>query len=246
MRKLSYLGLFLTFLIIPSVIWAIDAENKAIPKFEKLDLSDSTAYSITRVVDGDTIIANIDGKDTTIRLIGVDTPETVHPSKSVQYYGKEASNFTKNLLQGEKVYLVTDPQQGKTDRYGRTLAYVYRAPGGLFVNAEIIRQGYGHAYGRYPFKYLEEFRRLEKFSRDAEKGLWEVRQITKFSSKSPLMPTVVKPKSDTDNVTVYITRTGKKYHRGSCSYLRRSKIPKNLSDARAAGYGPCSRCGPPR
>lgn len=70
------------------------------------------------------------------------------------------------------MYLVKDTQQGATDRYGRTLAYVYRAPDGLFVNAEIIRQGYGYAYTRYPFKYLEEFREVQKFAEKAGKGLW--------------------------------------------------------------------------
>jgi micrococcal nuclease len=89
------------------------------------------------------------------RLIGVDTPETVHPSKPVEHYGREASLFLTNLLKGESVYAVYD--QERTDRYGRTLAYLFRAPDGLFVNAEIIRQGYGHAYTRFPFRHMELF-----------------------------------------------------------------------------------------
>jgi len=84
----------------------------------------------------------------------VDTPETVHPSKPVQHYGKEASCFTTNLLKGERIYLRYEGEKPTTDKYGRLLAYVYRAPDGLFVNAEIIRQGYGHAYVQYPFKHL--------------------------------------------------------------------------------------------
>ena len=79
------------------------------------DFSKLTAYPVVRVVDGDTIVISDKGKDVKVRLVGVDTPETVHPTKPVEHYGKEASRFTQNLLKGERVYLVSDPQQRKTD-----------------------------------------------------------------------------------------------------------------------------------
>src|SRR5262245_3661413 len=99
----------------------------------------------------------IEGKDTRARLIGVDTPETVHPNNPVECFGKEASGFTKKLLEGQRVTLEYDRQ--KTDRYKRTLAYVYRVKDGLFVNREIIARGYDHAYTKYPLR-AEEDRRL--------------------------------------------------------------------------------------
>jgi micrococcal nuclease len=107
-----------------------------------------------------------------VRLIGVDTPETVHPSKPVEAYGKEASRFTANHLKGESVYPEFDKE--KVDKCGRTLAYVYRAPDGLFVNLEIVRQGYGHAYLKYPFdaKLMEAFEWHGKQAREAKRGLW--------------------------------------------------------------------------
>jgi len=168
-----------TFVVLVAIAF-VSADTQVIvaPKLVTLpvlkipDLSQLAAYSVVRVVDGDTIVVNNKGKKVKVRLIGIDTPETVHPAKPVEYYGKEASRFTRNLLKGEMIYIASDPQGNKTDRYGRTLAYVYRVPDGLFVNAEIIRQGYGHAYTRFPFKYLEEFRQLERFARKAEKGLW--------------------------------------------------------------------------
>lgn len=120
----------------------------------------------TRVVDGDTIVVEAIGK---VRLIGVDTPETVHPQKPVEYFGKEASNFTKRMVEGKKVRLEYDWQ--RKDRYGRVLAYVYMEDG-TFLNAELIKQGYGHAYTKYPFKYLEEFRKYEKEARENKMGLW--------------------------------------------------------------------------
>lgn len=119
-----------------------------------------------RVVDGDTIVLDSNER---VRLIGVDTPETVHPSKPVEFFGKEASAFTKRTVEGKKVRLEYDWQ--RKDKYGRTLAYVYLSDG-TFLNAEIIKQGYGHAYTKFPFKYLETFRKYEREAREQGRGLW--------------------------------------------------------------------------
>jgi micrococcal nuclease len=119
-----------------------------------------------RVIDGDTIVLSNGEK---VRLIGVDTPETKHPQKPVEYYGKEATAFTKKMVGGKVVKLKYDVQD--RDKYGRLLAYVYLVDG-TFLNAEIIKQGYGHAYTRFPFKYMDEFRQYEKEAREAKRGLW--------------------------------------------------------------------------
>ncbi len=121
---------------------------------------------VMKVVDGDTLKLS-DGQ--TVRLIGVDTPETVHPTKPVQYFGKEASAFTKRLAEGKTVTLEYDQQ--RIDKYGRTLAYVYLVDGRM-LNSEIIKQGYGFAYIKFPFKRMEEFRALEREAREAGRGLW--------------------------------------------------------------------------
>lgn len=126
-------------------------------------------YVCTRAVDGDTIVIEIEGKQEKIRLIGVDTPETVHPSKPVEYFGKEASDFTRKMVEGKRVRLEYDWQE--RDKYGRLLAYVYLEDG-TFLNAEIVKQGYGFAYTRFPFKYLEDFRQYEKDARENNRGLW--------------------------------------------------------------------------
>ncbi len=123
----------------------------------------------TRVVDGDTIVVDIGGKEEKIRLLGVDTPETVHPSKPVEYFGKEASAFTKQMVEGKRVRLEYDWQ--KRDKYGRLLAYVYLEDG-TFLNAEIIKQGYGFAYTNYPFRYLDEFREYQRCAQENKLGLW--------------------------------------------------------------------------
>ena len=113
---------------------AIAQTNRSMPaSYPVEDFTGDTTYKVIRVIDGDTVKIDYRGKATNVRLIGVDTPETVHPNRPVEEYGKEASNFTKNLLQGESVYLRYDVE--RTDAYGRLLAYLYRAPDGLFVES---------------------------------------------------------------------------------------------------------------
>jgi micrococcal nuclease len=134
--------------------------------FFLLSTSHAEIYKVKRVIDGDTLLL-INGER--VRLIGVDTPETKHPQKPVEYFGREAYLFTKEMVDGKEARFEFDRQ--KRDRYGRLLAYVYLLDG-TFLNAEIIKQGYGFAYTKFPFKYMEEFRRYEREAREKRKGLW--------------------------------------------------------------------------
>ena len=130
-------------------------------------------YYVSKIVDGDTIKVIIDGEEQTVRLIGVDTPETVHPNKDVECYGLEASDFTKSLLTNKIVELEFDESQGQTDRYGRLLAYVYRADDHLFVNRELIKQGYAYEYTyNTPYKYQTEFQQDQETASASKIGLW--------------------------------------------------------------------------
>lgn len=104
-----------------------------------------------------------------VRLIGVNTPETKDPRRPVQYFGKEASQFLKDTVTGKKVRPEYDQQ--KKDKYQRTLAYIYLEDGTL-VNGKIIREGYGFAYTRFPFRQMEKFREYEKEAREKRRGLW--------------------------------------------------------------------------
>jgi micrococcal nuclease len=109
-----------------------------------------------------------------VRLI--DTPETKHPKKPVERFGKEASDFTRHMVEGKRVRLELDPANAATGHRDntpqkRTLAYVF-LDDGMLLNAEIIKQGYGFALSRYPFTRMEEFRRLEREARDQRRGLW--------------------------------------------------------------------------
>ena len=125
---------------------------------------------VARVIDGDTIQVLSDGRQYTVRLIGADTPETKHPTKAVQYFGREASAFTKAHLEGKTVALVRDRSGDTVDRYGRLLRYVYLD--GDNFNTRLIRERYAHAYRRFPFSKRQEFIHLENEARRQGLGLW--------------------------------------------------------------------------
>lgn len=121
---------------------------------------------VERAIDGDTL-AMADGER--VRLIGEDTPEAKHSRKPVEQFGKEAATFTRCIVEGKRMRLAFDSASRK-DRYGSTLAYVFLENGTL-LSAEIIKQGYGFAYSRFPFARMEEFRHLERDAREQRRGL---------------------------------------------------------------------------
>jgi micrococcal nuclease len=214
---------------------------------QQADFTGAQAYEVVQVIDGDTVKLMMDGKLTTVRLIGIDTPETVHPTKPVEPYGKRASEFLHNMLAGGSVYLEYGPEQ--TDKYGRLLAYLYRAPDGMFVNLEIVRQGYGRAYTRYPFKYEGLFVRWDSLAEVRSRGLWKLVQsqegeVGSEPLVSPEASKTVDMGKSTEGVTVYVTSSGSKYHRDNCRYLSKSKRAITLAEA-STRYSPCKVCVPP-
>jgi endonuclease YncB( thermonuclease family) len=128
-------------------------------------------YSISRFVDGDTIVVDMDGHDESIRMIGIDTPETHKPNSPVQCYGPAASAYMKNLIGSQKVRLESDPKSQNRDRYDRLLRYVY-LPDGRLVAEESIKNGFGFAYTQFPFTKSEAFVAAEKQAETTHKGLW--------------------------------------------------------------------------
>jgi micrococcal nuclease len=166
MKKLIYQVLIGLFLISPLACEKVqdkpdrynpDVAAGLVPAYEL----------VTRVIDGDTIVLE---NGTKVRYIGIDTPETKNPRKPVEYFGKEASEANKKLVEGKKVRLEYDVQ--RTDKYGRTLAYVYLEDG-TFVNACLVMNGLAQV-STYPpnVKYQDEFLELERYAREKKKGLW--------------------------------------------------------------------------
>ena len=129
-------------------------------------------YPVVEVVDGDTIKVQISGRVETVRLLGIDTPETVDPRRPVECFGREASAAARRILAGRRVRLEFDPSQGRRDKYGRILAYV-RTDRGVFANLWLVRRGYAHEYTYdLPYRYQEEFRAAEQYAREHDLGLW--------------------------------------------------------------------------
>ena len=181
-------------------------------------------YKVIKVIDGDTIELENGER---VRYIGIDTPETKHPSKPVEYYGKEAAQANARLVEGKGVRLEFDVQ--RRDKYGRLLAYVYVDT--IFVNAWLVEQGYAQILTIPPnVKYQDKFLELQRMAREEGRGLW---------AKSP----EEKLEKASEDTIVYVTKTGKKYHLSNCRYLSKSKIPISLSEAVAGGYTACSVCG---
>lgn len=125
---------------------------------------------VTQVVDGDTIRVGRGWKNTAVRLLGVDTPETVYPDKPVEFFGPEASQFTEKTLKGKKVHLEFEPLK-QVDNYGRLLAYVYLSDGSLF-NAELIKRGYARVITRFHFHCYDEFHNYEREAIASGMGMW--------------------------------------------------------------------------
>ncbi len=138
---------------------------------------------VTDVVDGDTIKVLRGRHQETVRLIGVDTPETSRPGTPVQFYGPEASLFTKRSLLEKRVRLEFEPPDrpgGSRDKYHRLLAYIFIDDGRNF-NLELVEQGFGRAYTLYPFRYEQAFRKAEQAARAAGRGIWNEAKRTAWS-----------------------------------------------------------------
>ncbi len=132
----------------------------------------SSAVKVVKVVDGDTIKVEMNGKTETVRLIGVDTPETVDPRKAVQCFGKQASDETKHLLLDQLVTLIPDPTQDDRDKYRRLLRYVY-LPDGTDVGQLLISEGFAHEYTyKVPYLHQKTYKEDQKAVEAAKRGLW--------------------------------------------------------------------------
>ena len=126
---------------------------------------------VVRVVDGDTIRVRVGDRTERVRYIGVDTPESVKPGIPVQCYAKRAAAANAALVAGREVRLVGDVEH--RDRYGRLLAYVYRADDGAFVNAMLVRGGYARTLTIAPnVAHAAEFAALARAARNTGRGLW--------------------------------------------------------------------------
>ena len=171
--KINRFIISLLSFILLVIIGVFFIEDEEIQKEDIAGIQQETLlYEVTRVIDGDTIEVEKDDEIYKVRMIGIDTPETVHPKKPVEYFGIEASNKLKEMIENKKVDLQTDQTQDDVDRYGRLLRYVYLD--GVDINLEMIKQGYAFEYTyRIPYEKQEIYKQAEEFAKNNELGLWK-------------------------------------------------------------------------
>ena len=191
-------------------------------------------FDVVKVVDGDTIDVSINGTVERIRLIGINTPETVDPRKSVECFGVEASNKAKSLLSGKKVILESDISQGERDKYERLLRYVFFEDGTSF-NLLMIKEGYAYEYTYdTPYKYQAEYRTAQKEAETNKSGLWGNvcnGETTQPVVTSPMTTTQTGGGSDTCTIKGNIGSGGEKiFHVIGCGSYNKTIIDESKGE----------------
>ena len=204
---------------VPSVdqVGSVHAALQPIPP--KATSSPDT-FQVTRVIDGDTI--ELLGGER-VRFLGIDTPETVKPNTPVQCFGKEASAYTKALLEGKTVTLTRDVED--RDKYGRLLRYVYLD--GLFVNEALVRDGYARVYTYPPnVNHAQEFVAAERIARSEKRGLWgNVCTSNTPQTPSPSSPTPTESTPTGCTIKGNISTSGEHiYHMPGCGSYTKTQI----------------------
>lgn len=139
-------------------------------------------YPVITVSDGDTFTVKISGKTETVRLIGIDTPETKDPRVSVQCFGPQASAKTHALLEHHAVRLESDSISDNRDKYHRLLRYVYLQDG-TFLNQYLVTEGYAFAYTLFPNSRLEQTKQWEIQAKQSRRGLWAACRVDESKAK---------------------------------------------------------------
>lgn len=198
------------------------------------EVQEEETFKVTHVRDGDTFEIDYYGKNEAVRLIGIDTPESVHADESRNTEeGKIASDFTKELLKDAYVALEFDVEE--RDQYGRLLAYAY--VDGEMLNKILLVEGYAQV-ATYPpnVKYVDDFTQLQKVAREKGVGLWG-ESVSEDSSNN----------SEISHVTLIGSVNSDKYH--IKGYTHNGQIAEHnivafdsVEDAAARGYVPCKAC----
>lgn len=212
---------------------------------EKVEL-----YKIVSVTDGDTLKVDLNGTTETVRLIGIDTPETVDPRTTVQCFGQEASDYAKSLLTGKSVKLEADSSQGERDKYNRLLRYIILEDG-TNINKKMITDGYAYEYTyNTPYKYQSEFKVAQQDATNASRGLWAANtcagQRTKSQAATSTAPVTdqssaaancnIKGNISSDDEKIYHVPGGKYYDKTKIDTSKGERYFCSEAEAQAAGW----------
>ena len=224
---------------LPSVNPATTSLTSSLAKNET---KDNNLVKVTRVIDGDTI--EIEGGEK-VRYIGIDTPETVDPRKPVQCFGVEASKKNKEMVEGKMVRLEKDITD--RDKYNRLLRYVWLND--VFVNLELVKQGFAYSYSYPPdIKYQGEFLKAQQEAREAKRGLWSA---CPDAEKETTVPVIDSASNGSCLIKGNISTSGEKiYHLLGCGSYSKTQIDEKRgekwfcseSKAQAAGWRKALNC----
>lgn len=214
--------------------------------------AESNKAYVKSIVDGDTIKVELQGKTYTVRLIGVNTPETNHPTKGVEPYGFEAKEFTKRILTGKTVWLEFDTQE--KDKYERLLAYVWLEKPkddseneirNKMFNAILVLEGYAQIMTVPPnVKYADYFVKFQREAIEHQKGLW---RLEVYNSKVKKMTSIKESQQSITEINdffVYVSKGGKRYHLKNCRYVSENYESITIDEAKKKGLTPCDICKP--
>ncbi|MEC2078058.1 thermonuclease family protein [Metabacillus fastidiosus] len=223
-----------------------ETANKDVTNENAVSESNFIDAEVTRVVDGDTMKILVDGKEETVRLLLVDTPETVHPNKEVQPFGPETSQFAKEMLNGKKVQIELDVSE--RDKYGRLLVYLHID--GKMFNKLLLEKGLARvAYIYAPnTKYVDEFYEIQKKAQQNEQGIWSIENyVTEDKGYNEQISEKASSEHKKQSCTIKgnISSKGEKiYHTDSSPWYEKTK-PEEMfcteKEAAAAGYRPAKR-----
>jgi len=214
---------------------------------------------VTRVLDGDTLIIKVEDSTYLYQLLSSDAPEFVPSDRTPAPFSREAKQFIEQKLLGEIVYLQFDPQANR-DSQQRRVVYLFRAPDMLFVNLELIRQGYAKYNPNRSSLHIDSFQYYAKKAIELQRGIWnpDADSVAWANSPSDEPEPVEKEQVDDQSITqvpafanpqpidpnsVYITKSGKSYHKQGCSHLTSTQHPARLEDIQDT-HSPCKSCKP--
>jgi micrococcal nuclease len=174
-KTVEITGLIKTYKGLAEIVLNDPGQIKILPLESSLikDIKEVPAlYRVVTVIDGDTIKVDIEGTIETVRLIGIDTPEIANPhNPQADYFGPEAAQYARQLLEKQSVYLIPDPMHSNRDKYNRLLRYVFLEDGTL-INAKLIQEGFAFNYIYEPFQFMKQFDYLEKQAKENRLGMW--------------------------------------------------------------------------
>lgn len=169
-------GIFITLILLLLSVFGFSQKDSILkvtaPEPDVTSVASSTLYVASKVIDGDTIIVEMEGQSETVRLLGIDTPEVDPQYNPIECYGRQATDATKDKVLNQTVSLETDTTQGKRDKFDRILAYVFLADG-TNLNKYLVAEGFAKEYTyNKAYKYQIAFKQSEQEAREQEKGLW--------------------------------------------------------------------------